>query len=203
MQASPFITVANLAGQLGIGQFYMSDPVSIAVSTAIQVAADVATEMHERKRYVREGYTNNGLLLIISGMNSFLDRIKDEIFRPRGLFCLVMTWDPSSPSAITSTKMTSIISSSLKDTDTSDAKRSAPNRLVHDFRSSSGRALGDLGTIETAPLIYPKLEEIKKAKAEIVSKEKGELKALMAKCAIENTFLDDYMDRRARADWVC
>lgn len=99
-----------------------------------------------------------------------------------------MTHDPDSASSLTeavdvSNHVASTISSSLDVP--SEGRR---KRLAHSLQASNGDDFGDLGTMDTAPLVYPKLEEVARGK-------RARMKAV-------GSFVSDYKDRRAQAEWV-
>lgn len=71
-QASPWLQTINLASFALHG---VAPGVAIAIQIAIAVAVKAASEMHSRQR-----------------TNSFLDKMNNEFFRPRGLYALVLTW---------------------------------------------------------------------------------------------------------------
>ncbi|KAK8902849.1 hypothetical protein QC760_008351 [Botrytis cinerea] len=73
-QASPWIQCINFAGLAAHG---VAPGVAIAVQIAIAVAIKTANEIHSRQR-----------------TNSFLDAMNNQFFRPRGLYALVLTWNP-------------------------------------------------------------------------------------------------------------
>ncbi|GAB7355485.1 hypothetical protein MBLNU459_g5981t2 [Dothideomycetes sp. NU459] len=165
---SPWLAAINLAS---IGTFFLPSGIAIAVSIAIQAASLAAIEVQTRSR-----------------TNSFLDKINDEFYRPRGLFCLVMTWDPESSSTQTSVNFASTISKSIRTTSSGNIGR----KLMHNLKGSSGSTSGDMPFPETAPLVFPGLDTLAARSDEESMQTKGKLKQGQA-------FVADYMDRRAQA----
>lgn len=99
-----------------------------------------------------------------------------------------MTHDPDSASSISKAvdvhnHVAGTIASSLNVP--LEGKR---KRLAHSLQASSGDDFGDLGAMDTAPLEYPKLEEVARGK-------RARMKAV-------GSFVSDYKDRRAQAEWV-
>lgn len=169
-QASPWLNAINLAT---IGTMFLPHGISMAVSIAIQVTTKIAIEMQSRSR-----------------TNSFIDKANDEFFRPRGLYCLLMTWNPESDEIHASVNITTTVSESLRPSGSGYAQR-----IKHNLRSSSGRSYGDFEFPEVAPLIYPGLDYLASQEGEAAAEQKKNLKKGKA-------FVEDYMDRRAQAKFV-
>ncbi|OJJ05752.1 hypothetical protein ASPVEDRAFT_87088 [Aspergillus versicolor CBS 583.65] len=77
-QARPWMNAINLAS---FGTAMLPSGISIATSIAVQMAVKTAVEVEGRRR-----------------TNTFFDAVNDGYFRPRGLYCLVMTSKPESSS---------------------------------------------------------------------------------------------------------
>ncbi|KAJ9410548.1 hypothetical protein DTO045G8_1454 [Paecilomyces variotii] len=169
-QASPWLNAINLAT---IGTMFLPHGISMAVSIAIQVTTKIAIEMQSRSR-----------------TNSFLDKVNDEFFRPRGLYCLLMTWSPESDEIHTAVNITTTVSESLKPSGSGYAQR-----IQRNLRSSSGKSYGNLDFPEVAPLIYPGLDYLASQEGEPAVEQKKKLKKGKA-------FVEDYMDRRAQAKFA-
>lgn len=169
-QASQWLNAINLAT---IGTMFLPHGISAAVSIAIQVTTKIAIEMQSRSR-----------------TNSFLDKVNDEFFRPRGLYCLLMTWSPESDEIHTAVNITTTVSESLKPSGSGYAQR-----IKRNLRSSSGKSYGNLDFPEVAPLIYPGLDYLASQESEPAVEQKKKLKKGKA-------FVEDYMDRRAQAKFV-
>jgi hypothetical protein len=118
----------------------------------------------------------------------FFAKINEEFFQPRGLFCLVMTWNPQladDPSTVV-------------DLNSSIAKAAGGggadmmSRLHFKFKSSDGQTYGDPFQ-EIAPLVFPALDRL-------ASDEGAEQK--ISKAKERHQFLAGYLDRRANASFV-
>ena len=122
--------------------------------------------------------------MIVARQNKALDKLNDEFFRPRGLFCLVMTWDSTSFDSRTNSNVNTTIQNTID----------GQGRISHNFQSSNGVTNG-MESIQTAQLIFPGLDLLAR-----VSKE--EEKSLKKRMQRGKLFVDDYIDRRAQARFV-
>ncbi|KAJ5725052.1 uncharacterized protein N7483_006409 [Penicillium malachiteum] len=164
-RAAPWLRAINLAS---IGTMWMPTVTGMAVSIAIQIATDVAIAVDGRR-------------------NSFFDQINKDFFQPRGLFCLVMTWNPElADSPCTTINLNSMISQAA------DRESGRLGRLQKKFKSSDGKAYGNIFP-EVAPLIFPDIDQLacdKDAKKKLSGlKKKGR-------------FVGKYMDKRAQAKFI-
>jgi hypothetical protein len=107
-----------------------------------------------------------------------------NFFRPRGLFCLVLTWNPDSPSTQMSVDTNTLVASSLE-----------PKHGFNKFHTSNGNTYGEFEFPEAAPLIFPALDEM-------AMHEGGEAVTKRAKMKAASEFTSDYLDRRARTAYV-
>ncbi|KAL8788886.1 MAG: hypothetical protein Q9195_007100, partial [Heterodermia aff. obscurata] len=164
-QASPWLNTINLAG---IGTMFIPGVAGFLTGAAIQLSVSVAMEVQARTR-----------------TNTFLDNINATFFRPRGLYCLIMTYDPESDSPSSTVDIASAITSSAA------SKTSTMGRMKHKLKSSSGTTYSELDVLEPAPLIFPALD-LQKMENEEVGKKGGGFKS-------GKRFVDDYYDRRAQA----
>ncbi|KAJ5998107.1 hypothetical protein N7499_005514 [Penicillium canescens] len=132
-QGARWLNAINLAS---IGTMFMPSATGIAVSIAIQIATDVAIAVDGARR-----------------TNTFFDKMNQEFFQPRGLFCLVMTWNPELPDAPSTTLGLNSLIFKATDRGGSDML----SRLRHKFKSSDGK-----GFIfpEIAPLVFPELDQL-------------------------------------------
>ncbi|OIW27864.1 hypothetical protein CONLIGDRAFT_453291 [Coniochaeta ligniaria NRRL 30616] len=128
--ASGAVQAINLAGSAAgavPASVFIGAPI---IGLAVQVAAGVYTEVSARK-----------------GQNAFLTKMNDELFRPRGLYCLVMSYDINSRSNLTrpgeSPDHSEIIHRGMSSASTSKA-----------IRGNDG-SLGAANFPATAQLVYP------------------------------------------------
>ncbi|KZF24326.1 hypothetical protein L228DRAFT_237267 [Xylona heveae TC161] len=181
MQAINLASLATIPLPFGIG---------VAISIAVQMATDVATEMHGRSR-----------------TNSYIAKLNKEFFGPRGLFCLVMTYKPNSadPFALLRTgsgggsssnfDLNSTISNTLAG---SQETANFMKKLKTNLSASQGKTYGgqlEMLFPETAPLIYPELDKlVQKDDAETLRKRDKLLKG--------KEFTAKYVDKRATARFI-
>ncbi|KAE8349224.1 hypothetical protein BDV28DRAFT_163725 [Aspergillus coremiiformis] len=167
-QATPWLKAINLAG---IGTMFMPSAIGIAVGVAIQLTTDVVMAVDERRK-----------------TNIYFDKINAEIFQPRGLYCLLMTWKPESSSTVTSFDLNATVASSIE-----HGGPDAFSKMKHRFQSSHGHTYGDMPFPETAPLIFPDLDEL-------AAQSDGATKLKNAKSS-RREFVEDYFDRRSRVEF--
>ena len=111
-----------------------------------------------------------------------------EFFQPRGLFCLLMTWNPELPDAPSTTiDLNSTISKAA-----GGGSSDTLGRLRRKFKSSDGKAYGNIFP-EVAPLVFPQIDQL-------ASDENSEKK--FAKMKQKKEFVAGYLDKRAQAKFV-
>lgn len=172
-EASPWINAVNLAG---IATSFIPDGfgVGLAVGIAIQMSVRVAMDLQSRSR-----------------TNAFLDKMNDGFYRPRGLYCLVMTWSSESSEVSSTFDLTSRFSSKSQ----AQAHASGPSKFAKKFSNSSGVTYADMEFPEVAPLIYPALDNLAEQEGEEAVRTRDKLKK-------KAKFVDDYWDKRAQAKYV-
>ena len=163
-QASPLLNVVFIsAGVVG----FVPEPISQITSTILQFAAGTAIYLQTTQR-----------------THSFLDEMNDKLFKPRGLYAMVMKYIPQG---------TRPISVQQADLNTIISKENAPHKSYQNFRAvNAGRSYGAIEMPDSAPLIFPALDEA--AQTQDPAKA-SKLKNSMA-------FVTDYYDKRAQAYYV-
>ncbi|KAI0130458.1 hypothetical protein BJ170DRAFT_315774 [Xylariales sp. AK1849] len=164
--ASPWLDAINLAGFAGM---MLPHGISMLVSLALQQGVKVAKDLQSRQR-----------------TNKFLLQINDEFFRPKGLYCLVMTWRPDSGDLHERVDMTTTVTSAMS---------SYNAGVFSKFKNSSGKTYGDFDFPEAAPLVFPTLDVLGTAQGEEAAKLKDKLKK-------KKVFIDNYYDRREQAKYA-
>ncbi|KAL3484713.1 hypothetical protein BJX62DRAFT_248171 [Aspergillus germanicus] len=162
-QATRWLYALNLAS---IGTIWLPSAISFVVSAMIQLGTEAAIAAETRRK-----------------TNSFFDTINAEFFRPRGLFCLVMTWKPESSSTFCKFDLNTAISTAV-----GHGGPGKLNKLMHTFKSSNGKTQGQLPFPESAPLIFPELDAVAAMGSD------AQVKKLKKK-----DFVMDYFDRRSQA----
>lgn len=164
-QASPLLNVVFVsAGIVGL----VPEPISQITSVVIQFAAGAAMYLQTTQR-----------------THSFLDEMNERLFKPRGLYAMVMKYIPQG---------TRPISVQQADLNTMIGKENAPHKSYQNFRAvNAGRSYGAIEMPDSAPLVFPDLDEA--AQTQDPAKA-NKLKSSMA-------FVTDYYDKRAQASYVC
>ena len=158
----------------------------MAVTTAIQIGADVGAEIQARQR------TNN-----------FLDKINEELFKPAGLYAMVVKYKSGtdvedsllSRFGVSSEKVdfnTNQTIAKYNHTLSNDSSRSTSERMQN-LRLASGTTKGAMHLPEAAPLVFPDVDQA-------IVKDGPETFKDRTKDAKE--FLGDYLDRRAQVEYV-
>ncbi|KAG4431736.1 hypothetical protein IFR05_012770 [Cadophora sp. M221] len=168
-EADGWLQAVNMAAA---GAGFVPNPIAMGVSIAVQFAVGVAMEVQRRSR-----------------TNTFLDRMNEEFFKPRGLYCLIMTYKPDS----TASHALVDINQTINNYQTPAS--SSTRQTLRNLRLSSGKTYGELELPESAPLIFPSLEKLAEDTSEEGAKKQGKMKST-------GKFVGDYFDRRARAKWA-
>jgi hypothetical protein len=164
-QATKWIAALNLAS---IATVCLPTITSILVSMAITAATTATLEIQGRYK-----------------TNRFLDKVNKEFFMLKGLFCLVLTWNPETKDASTTVDFDAVARKVME-------KGKNPLKALS---KSNGKTYGEFQWPETAPLIYPTLDHLATASDAEGQAEKSSLQK-------KRRFVEDYMDRRAQAKFV-
>ncbi|KAH9214357.1 hypothetical protein DL95DRAFT_446516 [Leptodontidium sp. 2 PMI_412] len=168
-EADGWLQAVNIAAA---GAGFVPNPIAMGVSIAVQFAVGVAMEVQR-----------------LSRTNTFLDRMNEEFFKPRGLYCLIMTYKPDSTASHTRIDINQTI------TNYQTPASSSTRQTLRNLRTSSGKTYGELELPESAPLIFPSLDKVAEDSSEEGAKKQGKMKST-------GKFVGDYFDRRARAKWA-
>ena len=117
-----------------------------------------------------------------------MHKTNEEFFKPRGLYCLIMTFDPNSNAAFQEVDITSTIASG-------DEQRSGMSNLRNKYRAADATTNAAWQFPETAPLVFPGLDEL-------ASMTEGDSKKKQGAMARKSEWVAKYMDKRATADFV-
>lgn len=162
-QASPWFAAINLAA---MGLTFIPH-LPMIVGMAIQASVMIAEDVQTRTR-----------------TNSFLDKANADFFRPRGLYCLIMTYNPDS------TEGHAIDQAQLSSTITSTLNPSGLQKFKQQLRSSSG----EIEFPEAAPLVFPGLDNLDDQRCEEATGKKEKSGA--------KQYIDEYYDKRAQAKFA-
>nr|QJD20771.1 hypothetical protein [Aspergillus versicolor] len=139
------------------------------VGFAIQVVNAIAMEMRGRVQ-----------------ANAFLQKLNEGFFQPRGLYCLVLSFDNTHEQAMTEEALAEKIASS-------DPKsKSGVRKYTDKLRTNSGTT-GPSEFPESAPLVFPVLDWMKE------NPEQAEKQGRYLKF---RKFVADYYDRRAQVEYA-
>jgi hypothetical protein len=164
-KASPIFDVINLAC---FAAGFAGGPIATGVTIGVSFAAGTAKELQSRYR-----------------RNHFLDEMNETVFKPRGVYCMIMTFQPDAPPVI-GVDVTSTDQALARYTSEPDSEWRKKLRTI---RISSGATKGEMSLPQAAPLIYPAID----AAADNPSAEKQN------KLKSSGAFMNTYLDRRAQA----
>ncbi|KAK5282274.1 hypothetical protein LTR40_003562, partial [Exophiala xenobiotica] len=183
-KASPVLNVINIAA-MGVG--FVPSPIVMGVALAVQVAAGTAKEVQSRYR-----------------RNTYLDQVNEILFKPRGLYCMIMTYKPDNPYDAV---MHVDLNTRSQDQALAKALSNPDNELrqkLKNLRLTSGTTQGEMSLPEAAPLIYPALDRAAATAATTTAQGKDSSSIPQQKQnALKSStkFLADYFDRRAQATY--
>jgi hypothetical protein len=164
----------------------------MAVTTAVQFAAGTAKELQTRHR-----------------TNSFLDEMNEKIFKPRGLFALVMAFDPSSSKTVEhkQVNLAETIAKFDKNRRKEGESSFSMSRMQDSLKSirvQSGTTQSEFEMPQAAALVFPRLDEelahpsfnpsVENNDEALASKLKNRFKSASA-------YVADYYDRQAQAEY--
>lgn len=163
--ASPWLNAINLAGFA-----FMALPTGIsqAATLALALTVNVAKNMQSRHRY-----------------SSILDQMNDDFYRPRGLYAMVLTWNPESDDIEVGINLNETIGKNIT------PPEGIVQKTKHSLRPSMGNTNGVAFT-ETAPLIFPALDSLAGNHSQEATTQKEKLQHA-------KSFAAEYFDRRAQA----
>ncbi|OCK75812.1 hypothetical protein K432DRAFT_385922 [Lepidopterella palustris CBS 459.81] len=169
IKGSRYFNTANLA----IAASVISYTAAATPNVIVQVAAAIVHTSIEGGRRLHQ----------TTQVNKFLDRMNEELFKPHGLYALLMTYDPKSAADGEIFDMDSNIATSI-------AKRDVlPRSKMQKFHAASGKTMGEAQLPEAAQLIFPALD---------TATEEQKLNAFKSTTA----FIKDYGDRKAQAQFA-
>ncbi|KAI1077981.1 hypothetical protein F5B20DRAFT_249227 [Whalleya microplaca] len=169
-QASPWLQTINLAG---IAAGALPSSFAWAVSLAIERSVGIAENLQANQR-----------------TNKFLHKTNAELFRPKGVFCLIMTWRPDDKELHPMIDINSTVSAALT---------SYESGMRNKFQSSNGKTYGELSFPAAAPLVFPALDAAIDSD-DVADGQQNE--GFKQKLQRAKAFIDDYYDRRAQAEYA-
>ena len=133
-----------------------------------------ALAVHTSVEMSRRGYVN-------TQTNKYLDTMNEKLFRPHGLYCMIMAYDDAATTAVQRVDLSANIIQSVA------ANSDGHHGITKTLKASSGKT-AEFEIPESAPLVFPQLDSLSEVKKE------GKMRKGMS-------FLADYFDRRAQASW--
>lgn len=192
-QASPIFPIIRFSAAIaGLAP----SVIAIAICAAAQVAASVGAEVQSRAR-----------------TNDFLDRMNEELFKPAGLYCMIVKYKSDADMQQKSSSLTNLIREERVDvittnqtiakyTRTTTSGDGDPTRTsmsmsmsnrIQNLRLASASTRGTAMLPDSAPLIFPDLDHtVAQAGPETFKDKTHDAKK----------FLAHYLDRRAQMDQV-
>ncbi|KAM3415783.1 hypothetical protein BST61_g9293 [Cercospora zeina] len=187
-QASPVFPIIQISATIA---GFAPSVIAMAVTTAVQIAAGVGAEVQTRTL-----------------TNTFLDSMNEELFKPAGLYAMIVKYKPDADLQKSTTGiagLANLIKAEKIDVTTNQTiakydrthldesgSRSMSSRMK-DMRLASNTTRGSAMLPESAPLIFPNLDR----QAAQAGPETFKDKSKDAK-----KFLADYFDRRAQLDYA-
>ncbi|CAK7224210.1 hypothetical protein SEUCBS140593_005495 [Sporothrix eucalyptigena] len=171
-QASKWLHAIQVAA---MGTGFIPNHIALGVSAAVQIIAGIVAKAETRWK-----------------TNTFMDRINDEFFRPRGLYCLIMSYNPIAMGEMAKPDPAQALSSHEHISTTDAGPLSTAKRNLRS--PTAGVSHGEESLPNTvATLVYPD-----------TSKEKSTSKSSQEAKKKKKAFvrLNNYFDRRAQARYA-
>ena len=153
---------------------WVAGKIRMAVEGISIIARFVTMAIHLAIEGGRRTYMN-------AKQNQFLDRMNDEFFKPRGLYCLIIKYDPKSDEPEETIDITTNTVQQISKRD--DENRAKWKNL---FSGSAGKVEHDEEIPDFAPLVFPQLDNMNDKQKENAVKHFG-------------SFMAEYHDRRGQA----
>ncbi|KAK1537798.1 hypothetical protein CPAR01_07911 [Colletotrichum paranaense] len=184
LEPNPWISAVNLAGFAGEA---LPDPASLLFGFAFEAATVAAME---------------GQSLYCS--NKFLNCVNADFFIPRGLVCLVVTWQPDNDCGQFANNFVEEVNALQTKPDLKQeisdvvAGKKKPSKGWQELKTQMGDLMkptrGDFSWPEPAPLIFPDPKSNPK-KADVEAKKKNTWDRM-------EDWIKDHSDKRAQATWI-
>ncbi|KAF1974683.1 hypothetical protein BU23DRAFT_579478 [Bimuria novae-zelandiae CBS 107.79] len=168
-RAPKWMAAFNLAGNAGFA--IPAHAAGFGVGVAVQIVTAIVMELKGRSQSIKR----------------ILEEAEDGFFRPRGLYCLVMSFDNTHESALTEDDL-------IHNAHQASIDKSGLKKYTSKLRSNDGVS-EPVAFLEAAPLVFPELDWL----AENGSVEQRKKLGGYVKF---RKFVADYFDRRAEADYV-
>ena len=202
--ASPVFDVINMAG-IVVG--FVPNPITMGVSIATQAVAQTGREIQVNTDPIPREEICSLFMQSRVRRNTYLDQMNEALFKPRGLFAMIMTFKTDSESPLLSFDTSSSSIALYKSLNTPDAKW---KQNLRNLRLAAGTSKSEASLPEPAPLIFPVIDEAaasaatsldpKDPSASDPSLRPQPTKSHSTKETLHNAgqAMTDYLDRRAR-----
>lgn len=184
LEPNPWISAVNLAGFAGEA---LPDPASLLFGFAVEAATEAFME---------------GQSLFCS--NKFLNYVNAEFFIPRGLVCLVVTWQPDNDSGQFATNFVEEVDVPQTKPDLKQeisdiaAEKKKPSEGWQELKTEMGELMkpthGDFSWPEPAPLIFPDFKGTPEIR-DVGAKKKKAWDRM-------EDWINEHSDKRAQASWI-
>ena len=160
--------------------WFMAINIAIAISVIAETAAVAPSVIvHATAFCVHASIEAGRRLYVTHETNKFLESMNEKLFKPHGLYAMIMTYKPDSSQASEVIDINQNITSAVY-------ARTGGSRSK--FRSASGKTQGAAQMPEAAPLVFPILRDAPEAEKVNAFKRAA-------------NFAADYSDRRAQASF--
>jgi hypothetical protein len=168
IKGSGYFNAVNVAIAASVVAYTVS---AVSVNPAVHFAAFCVHASIEAGRRVQN----------VAQINKYLLRMNEELFKPHGLYAMLMTFKPTSEESNVDVDIKANILKSVY------ARNGGGRKKI---RSASGKSVGEAEMPECCPLVFPTLD----APTTTEEQKKGAFKRAAA-------FVSDYKDRKARAQF--
>ncbi|KAF2815289.1 uncharacterized protein BDZ99DRAFT_372928, partial [Mytilinidion resinicola] len=168
IKGSGYFNAVNVAIAASVIAYTVS---AVSVNPAVHFAAFCVHASIEAGRRVQN----------VTQINKYLLRMNEELFKPRRLYAMLMTFKPTSDASNVDVDISANILKSVY------ARNGGGRKKV---RSASGKSVGEAQMPECCPLVFPTLD----APGTTEAQKQGAFKRAGA-------FVSDYKDRKARAQF--
>ncbi|KAF2501323.1 hypothetical protein BU16DRAFT_613242 [Lophium mytilinum] len=168
IKGSGYFNAVNVAIAASVIAYTVS---AVSVNPAVHFAAFCVHASIEAGRRVQN----------VAQINKYLIRMNEELFKPHGLYAMLMTFKPTSEESNVDIDINANILKSVY------ARNGGGRKKI---RSTSGKTVGEAQMPECCPLVFPTLD----APSTTEEQKKGAFKRAGA-------FVSDYKDRKARAQF--
>ncbi|KAI1186487.1 hypothetical protein F5B17DRAFT_403565 [Nemania serpens] len=154
-KSTAYSPLANIINLSTVATFAIPGGLGAAVAVPIQIATGIYKELQGRK-----------------GQNEFLHKMNTDLFRPRGLYCLIVAHSNTAEEQVTQDNIAARIGSRI------DPKPSTfGDRFKTNFRNSDG-TFGPIEFPVSAELVFPGLDSATNGTADSAPKKSGFARAI-------------------------